>query len=229
MCGRFTLTATPEALKKLFPSLFEGLEVAPSYNVAPTQNVLAVRLHPVTKEPEAVQLRWGMVPNWADDPKIGYRTINARLDTAPTKPAFRSAFKHRHCLVLADGFYEWQKTGGKKKQPYHIRLRDGGTFAFAGLWETWQREGEPMESCTILTTEPNELTQQVHDRMPVIVGQSHYADWLDASRSGTLADCGYLGPYPAGVMTAIPVSTHVNSPRNNDPTCLTPLVLGPAE
>jgi putative SOS response-associated peptidase YedK len=136
------------------PSLFEGLELAPTYNVAPTQKVLAVRLRPGTKEPEAVKLRWGLVPSWVDDPKIGYRTINARLDTAPTKPAFRSGFKHRHCLVLADGFYEWQKTGGAKKQPYHIRLRDGGPFAFAGLWETWQREGQPVESCTILTTEP---------------------------------------------------------------------------
>jgi putative SOS response-associated peptidase YedK len=145
MCGRFTLTATPEALVKLFPSLFgEGLELAPSYNVAPSQNVLAVLLHPGTKEPEAVQLKWGLVPSWADDLKIGYRMINARLDSAPTKPAFRSAFKHRHCLILADGFYEWQKTGGKIKQPYHIRPRDGGPFAFAGLWETWHREGEPV-------------------------------------------------------------------------------------
>ena len=121
------------------------------------------------------------------------------------------------------GFYEWQKTGSKKKQPFHIRLRDGSAFAFAGLWETWHREGQPMESCTILTTEPNELTQQVHDRMPVIVGRGHFADWLDATRSGTLADCGYLGPYPASEMAAIPVSTHVNSPRNNDPAYLTPL------
>jgi putative SOS response-associated peptidase YedK len=223
MCGRFTLKATPEALNKLFPTLFDGLELAPSYNVAPSQNVLAVRLRPGTKEPEAVQLKWGLVPSWADDPKIEYRTINARLDTAPTKPAFRSAFKSCHCLVLADGFYEWKATGGKKKQPYHIRLRDGGPFAFAGLWETWPRDGQPFESCTILTTEPNELTQQIHDRMPVIVGRDHYANWLDAARSGTLADCGYLGPYPAGEMTAVPVSTHVNSPKNNDSACLTPL------
>jgi putative SOS response-associated peptidase YedK len=194
MCGRFTLTATPEALVKLFPSLFEGLELAPSYNVAPTQNVLAVRLRPGAKEPEAVQLRWGLVPSWANDLKIGYRMINARLDTAPTKPA--------------------------------IRLRDGGPFAFAGLWETWRREGEPVESCTILTTEPNDLTQEVHDRMPVIVGRDRYADWLDAARSGTLVDCGYLGPYPANEMKAMPVSTHVNSPKNNDPGCLTPVVLG---
>jgi putative SOS response-associated peptidase YedK len=171
----------------------------------------------------------GPCDGWADDPKIGYRTINARLDTAPTKPAFRSAFKHRHCLVLADGFYEWQKTGSKKKQPFHIRLRNGGLFAFAGLWETWHRESQPVKSCTILTTEPNELTRQVHDRMPVIVGRAHYADWLDAGRSGTLAGCGYLGPYPAGEMAAIPVSTYVNTPKNNDPVCLTPLAADMAE
>jgi putative SOS response-associated peptidase YedK len=145
-----------------------------------------VRLHPDTKEPEAVQLCWGLVPSRADDLKIGYRAINARLDTAPTKPAFRSSFKHRHCLVPADGFFEWQKTGSKTKQPYHIRLRDGSPFAFARLWETWNREGEPVQTCTILTTEPNELTRQVHDRMQVIVGRDHYGDWLDAARSGTL-------------------------------------------
>jgi putative SOS response-associated peptidase YedK len=165
-------------------------------------------------------LRWRPLLLWAVARGV---TINARLDTAPTKPTFRSAFKSRHCLVLADGFYEWQKTGGKIKQPYHMRLRDGGPFAFAGLWETWRRGDQPVESCTILTTEPNEMTQQVHDRMPVIVGRAHYADWLDAAGSGTLADCGYLGPYPACEMVAIPVSTHVNSPRNNDPGCLTPL------
>jgi putative SOS response-associated peptidase YedK len=115
--------------------------------------------------------------------------------------------------VLADGFYEWKATGGKKKQPYH----------------TWRRDDQPIESCTILTTEPNEMTQEIHDRMPVIVGRDYYADWLDAARSGTLADCSYLGPYPAGEMTAVPVSTHVNSAKNNDPACLTPVALGMAK
>jgi hypothetical protein len=129
MCGRFTLTATPAALNDLF-QLFDNVELVPHYNVAPTQNVLAVRLRQGTKELQAVRLRWGLVPSWADDPKIGYRMINARLDPAPIKPAFRSAFKHRHCLILADGFFEWKKIDAKRKQPYHIHMRDGRPFAF---------------------------------------------------------------------------------------------------
>jgi putative SOS response-associated peptidase YedK len=223
VCGRFTLTATPEALNLLFPSLFDGLEVVPRYNVAPTQSVLVVRLHPGTKQPEAVNLRWGLIPSWASDAKIAYRTLNARLDTAPVKPAFRSAFKSRHCLILADGFYEWKKTGTKTKQPYHIRMRDGHPFGFAGLWETWHHEDQALETCTILTTEPNELAKQVHDRMPVIVASDHYTDWLDASVSGTPEGSTFLGPYPASEMIATPVSTLVNSPRNNDPACLVPV------
>jgi putative SOS response-associated peptidase YedK len=149
--------------------------------------------------------------------------INARLDTAPINPAFRSAFKHRHCLILADGFFEWKKIDAKRKQPYHIHQRDGRPFAFAGLRESWKRDDQAVESCSILTTEPNDLTRTVHDRMPVIVGRAHHADWLDAAASGTAATCGYLGPYPAGEMAAVPVSTHVNNPRNNDPTCVLPL------
>src|SRR5438552_18733441 len=158
MCGRFTLTATPEALNQLFPTLFDDLEVQPNYNVAPSHNVLAVRQRPGSDELEAVRLRWGLVPSWAEDHKIGYKLINARAETVRTKPAFRSAFKHRHCLVLADGFFEWQKSG-KKKQPYHLRLRDGKPFAFAGLWETWHDGDKPVESCTILTTEANSLVR----------------------------------------------------------------------
>jgi putative SOS response-associated peptidase YedK len=179
MCGRFTLTATPETLNKLFP-LFDGLDLQPQFNIAPSQNILAVRLKPGTADPEAVRLHWGLVPSWADDAKIGYKLINARLETAPEKPSFRSAFKHRHCLILADGFYEWKKTGNAKR-PYHIRLRDGGPFAFAGLWEKWDREGKSIESCTILTTDADAAIRQLHDRMPVIVDTTHYRDWLTTS------------------------------------------------
>jgi putative SOS response-associated peptidase YedK len=224
MCGRFTLTATTEALNQLFPSLFDGLDLTPQYNVAPTQNVLAVRLRPGTTELEAVRLRWGLVPSWADDLKIGYRLINARADTAREKPSFRAAFKQRHCLVLADGFYEWQRRDGHK-QPFHLRLKDGKPFAFAGLWETWNKGDQPVQSCTILTTEANDLTRAVHDRMPVILSPAHFRDWLDASISGTGAAATYLGPYPAEEMEAVPVGTHVNNPRNNDAACLTRLTV----
>jgi len=218
MCGRFTLTATPEALNLLFPSLFDHLAIEPHYNVAPSQNVLAVRLNPESGNPEAVRLRWGLVPSWADDLKIGYKLINARVETASTKPAFRSAFKHRHCLVLADGFYEWRKK--TDKQPFHIRLKAGRPFAFAGLWERWKQDDKAVESCTILTTDANAAVQPLHDRMPVILDPARYQDWLAAGDGAGALD--YLLPYPAEEITAVAVSQHVNSPRNNGPECLTP-------
>ncbi|HYV35359.1 MAG TPA: SOS response-associated peptidase [Gemmataceae bacterium] len=220
MCGRFTLTTTPQALNQLFP-LFDGIDLPPNYNVAPTQNVLAVRVKPGTDQLEAVRLRWGLVPSWADDIKIGYKLINARLDTAATKPSFRSAFKQRHCLILADGFFEWKKIG-KTKQPFLVRMRDGQPFAFAGLWEKWDGGEKPVESCTILTTDANELMREVHDRMPVIVDKAHLRHWLvtpGASEPGTFA---YLGPFPADAMTKMAVNPLVNNVRNNDPRCLEP-------
>ena len=216
------MTATPEALNQLFPSLFDNLELMPQYNVAPSQDVLAVRLRRGSIEPEAVRMRWGLVPSWADDPKIGYRLINARVESVRDKPAFRAAFKQRHCLILADGFYEWQKLP-RHKQPYHLRLKSGRPFAFAGLWETWHRDDQSVRSCTILTTEPNELARQVHDRMPVMLSPEHYQHWLDARVSGTDEPSAYLGPYPAEEMEAIAVDSRVNSPRNNDAACLRPV------
>jgi putative SOS response-associated peptidase YedK len=224
MCGRFTLTATPEALNKLFP-LFEGLDLQPQYNIAPSQNVLAVRLKPGSADPEAVWLRWGLIPSWADDQKIGYKLINARAETAREKPSFRGAFKSRHCLVLADGFYEWKKVG-KAKQPYHIRLRDGSPFAFAGLWEHWAQGEKPIESCTILTTDANEALRQIHDRMPVILAADSYRHWLSNSDTGEANAFPYLAPYPPDTMTAVAVNPIVNSPRNNGQECLEPV--GPA-
>src|SRR5438067_9513452 len=157
MCGRFTLTAPREALTSLFP-LFDIPDVTPSYNVAPTQAVLAVRVPAGRDKPELAALKWGLVPGWADDPAIGNRLINARAETAAEKPAFRSAFRQRRCLVLADGFYEWQQIGGKK-QPYLFRLRDGAPFAFAGLWEHWEKGGRALDSCTVLTTGANDLVK----------------------------------------------------------------------
>jgi putative SOS response-associated peptidase YedK len=220
MCGRFTLTATPEALNKLFP-LFEGLDLQPQYNIAPSHNVLAVRLKPGSANAEAVRLRWGLIPSWADDAKIGYKLINARLETVREKPSFRAAFKHRRCLILADGFFEWQKTA-KAKQPYHIRLRDGGPFAFAGLWEKWEREGNSIQSCTILTTDANATVREVHNRMPVIVEPKHYQDWLTAPGDSKASMVNYLGPYAPDALIAIAVNPVVNNPRANGPECLVP-------
>jgi putative SOS response-associated peptidase YedK len=217
--------------------LFEGLDLEPRYNIAPSQDVLAVRLKPGKTEPEAVNLHWGLIPSWADDPKIGYKLINARVETARDKPSFRSAFKNRHCLVLADGFYEWKKpkeastgrkSSGAAKQPYHIHLRDGRPFAFAGLWEHWEREGQKIESCTILTTDANDALGPLHDRMPVILQREHLMDWLNTAGAGAKAcDYSYLGPFPSELLEVVAVSPLVNSPRNNGPECLKPAVGGP--
>jgi putative SOS response-associated peptidase YedK len=221
MCGRFTLTASASAVKELFP-LFDQAELEPRYNIAPTQAVLAVRRLPQAARPEIVPLRWGLIPHWADDAKIGYRMINARADTAASKPAFRSAFRQRRCLILADGFYEWQKTG-KTKQPYYIRMKDNKPFAFAGLWEHWDKGEKPIDSCTILTTDANELMQPLHDRMPVILPPTVFEPWLDPAVQKPEAVQSLLEPFPSEGMTAIPISTYVNNVRNEGPACVAPM------
>jgi putative SOS response-associated peptidase YedK len=220
MCGRFTLTATVPAVENLFP-LFDVPELEPRYNIAPTQPVLGVRAG-TASQPELVRLRWGLIPSWADDPKIGYRLINARAETAAEKPAFRAAFRQRRCLVLADGFYEWQKTGGRK-QPYYFRLKDGGPFAFAALWEHWEKAGTPVESCTLLTTDANDVLRPVHNRMPVILPAAAYERWLDPNGKDVAALKALLGPYPPEEMTGYPVTDHVNNPRHEDPGCIAPV------
>jgi putative SOS response-associated peptidase YedK len=220
MCGRFTLTASPAE-----PTDFFGLAgvppFEPHYNIAPTQTVFAVRRDPDGNR-EPVWLRWGLVPSWADELKIGYRLINAHSETAPTKPAFRSAFRKRRCLIAASGFYEWQKTGAKK-QPYYIRTRDGRPFAFAGLWESWKRGENPVESCTILTTAANDLMRPLHDRMPVILDVKDYDRWLDPAAQDPKDLAPLLVPYHGGDLAAYPVSTQVNSPRNDDARCVEPI------
>lgn len=190
----------------------------PRYNVAPTQNVTAIRQ--LAGGPrQLVFLHWGLVPSWADDPTIGNRMINARAETLATKPAFRKAFRQRRCLIPSDGFYEWQKQG-REKQPYYITLADGGLFALAGLWEHWEHNGLAIESCTIVTTAANSLVAPLHERMPVILPADAYALWLDPSVEDV--DClqPLLRPYPAEAMRTRAVSTLVNSPRNDSPDLL---------
>jgi putative SOS response-associated peptidase YedK len=219
MCGRFVRKTPITVLARdfLFPE--HQTEAAPRFNIAPTQTVAAVRAADNPMKRELAWLRWGLIPSWADDPKIGYRLINARAETAATKPSFRSAFRQRRCLIPADGFYEWQKSDGKK-QPHFFHLKDDKPFAFAGLWEHWEREGEIIESCTILTTEANELLRAVHDRMPVILGTSDHDRWLDPAVQKAEMIEPLLRPYPAEAMTSYPVSTQVNNPRNENPKCL---------
>lgn len=216
MCGRYTLRVPMREVAEEF-GLFDVPDQPPRYNVAPTQPVPAVRAAAGGRE--LAMLRWGLIPSWADDPSIGNRMINARAETVATKPAFRAAFKSRRCLVVADGFYEWRQFPGGK-QPYLIRLRSGRPFGFAGLWERWDRDGEPLESCTILTTTANELMQPLHDRMPVLIPHEHYDDWLKGD-TGTAASL--LVPFPADRLTAYPVSRVVNSPRNDVPACVEPV------
>jgi putative SOS response-associated peptidase YedK len=222
MCGRFTLSASAKRLQELFP-LFEFPEIPPRYNIAPTQQVLAVRQEDHAK-PNTAWLRWGLIPSWAKEKKIGASLINARADSVAVKPAFRAAFTRRRCLVLADGFYEWQKAANNgPKQPFHIRLGDGQPFAFAGLWETWSGEETPIESCTVITTDANDLVRPLHDRMPVILNPRDFSRWLDPSLSdpGVLQEM--LRPFPSEPMTAVAVGTYVNNTRNEGAECLTPV------
>ncbi len=221
MCGRFVLRATPEQLSELF-DLPEAPPAAPRFNIAPTQPVLAVRSNPHTGNRESTFFVWGLVPGWADDPSIGSRMINARAETVAEKPSFRAAYKYRRCLIPADGFYEWQKTKDGK-QPHLIGLADGAPFAFAGLWEHWERNGSVIESCTILTTDANEVVASIHNRMPVILDPGDYDEWLSPSIQGGDKLLHLLRPFTAQPMKTYAVSTVVNNPRNEDPACVQPV------
>ncbi|MBN2472979.1 MAG: SOS response-associated peptidase [Pirellulales bacterium] len=221
MCGRFTLRAPASVVAKQF-ALFELPPFAPRFNIAPSQPVPVVRLPPRQPESprELVWLCWGLIPGWAKDPAIGNRMINARSETAAEKPAYRAAFRRRRCLVAADGFYEWQR-GGKRKQPYFIRLRDDRPFALAGLWESWEGpDHAAIESCTILTTEPNALMRPIHNRMPVILAEDAYQPWLDPGAQQPERLRAMLCPYPEQDMTAHPVGTYVNNPTHEGPQCV---------
>jgi len=179
MCGRYTRSRPPEVFAQLFDAPAGAPGLALRYNIAPSNEVLACRAVPGQGR-ELTLLRWGLIPSWAKDAKIAYHTINARAETVAEKPAYRAAFRRRRCLIAADGFYEW-KPGAPKKQPYYIRLKDGAPFAFAGLWEHWEREGRTIESCSIIVTRANERVATIHDRMPVILDDDDLSLWLDPS------------------------------------------------
>lgn len=219
MCGRFTFTQSEETITELF-QLAEVPPLSPRYNLAPTQLAPAVIKTSQAQNRQFKWLRWGLVPSWSKDTKIGTKLINAKAETVAEKPAFRSAFKKRRCLVLADGFYEWQQQNGKK-QPFYYRLQNGNPFAFAGLWEHWEsEEGEGIESCTIITTDANELIRPIHDRIPVILAPNDYDKWLDPEVKEPELLQPLLQPYPSEEMTAYPVSPKVNSPKNDSPECI---------
>jgi putative SOS response-associated peptidase YedK len=222
MCGRFTLTTPAQTLTVQF-ELTDVPALEPRYNIAPTQPVAAVRIRGESEERELVLLRWGLIPFWAKDLGIGSRMINARSETVAEKPSFRTAFRRRRCLVLADGFYEWQKINGAK-QPVYVSLQDREAFAFAGLWERWEGpENGVVESCTLLTCEPNELLRPIHSRMPVILDPKDYSLWLDHGVQDATRLQSLLSPYASGRMQAYAVSRYVNSPRNQGPQCIAPV------
>lgn len=224
MCGRFVQRSSAKKIAKKF-NVEEAPPLAERFNVAPSQSVLAVREAPDGRE--ASFLKWGLVPRWAKDAAIGNRLINARSETIAEKPSFREAFARRRCLVPADGFYEWSRRGDRKR-PFYFQMKDGELFAIAGLWERWEGEGGPLETCTLLTTEANELLAPYHDRMPVIVRPEDYDLWLDVGVKGA-GLLNLLRPYPHEEMGAYAVSPLVNNPSNNDPRCVESIADGPTD
>lgn len=219
MCGRFTLTATQQTLAEAFPGFGLPEQYTQRYNIAPSQAVAVV---PNDGKKQVTFFRWGLIPGWAKDAKIGNKMINARSETLAEKPAFRTAYKQRRCLILADGFYEWQTLPGQKRKiPHFIHMKSRQPFAFAGLWEVWQpSEGDPVHSCTIITTDANPLLDRLHPRMPVILPPESYDRWL-IPEPQTHAQLGeLLAAYPAEQMAHYPVSMVVNSPANDRPECI---------
>jgi putative SOS response-associated peptidase YedK len=220
MCGRFVRKRSSQALAREFGAAHISDELQPSFNIAPTHNVAVVLNDGATK---LVSMRWGLVPSWATDPTIGSRLINARAETLTEKAAFKNALRTRRCLVIADGFYEWLKTG-RIKTPMFIHLKPERSFGFAGLYETWSPPlGEPLTTCTIITTEPNELVRPIHDRMPVILPKDVEDLWLDPEVEDHHRLLDLLQPYPANEMDGYAVSSLVNSVKNDSPACIEPV------
>ncbi len=221
MCGRYAFFSPAEAVKRTF-ALDAMPELAPRYNIAPTQPVPAVRIAGGGVR-EFAMLHWGLVPRWAKERAIGSRMINARAETLAGKPAYRDAFKRRRCLVLADGWYEWQVAPGGK-QPWFIRMGDGRPIAFAGLWERWKDPAaeSPLESCTIVTTDASESIRRIHDRMPALLAEQDWDRWLDPAYADAARLSQMLGPFRSEALQAWPVSRLVNAPRNDGPKLIEP-------
>jgi putative SOS response-associated peptidase YedK len=220
MCGRFALFASGEEVPARF-QFADAPRLDTRYNIAPTQTVAAVTATDTGRDFRF--LRWGLIPSWATDPKIGYQLSNARAETVASKPSFRAAFKQRRCLVPVSAFYEWQQGADKRKQPYCIRMRDEGLFALAGLWEHWHDPSGPIvESCSLITTEANELMRPIHDRMPVILDPKREDEWLNP-RSDPDSLRALIVPFASARMQAFPVNPYVSNAKNEGPRCIEPL------
>ncbi|MCC3358760.1 SOS response-associated peptidase [Bacillus sp. REN16] len=221
MCGRFTLFAEFDDIMERFgiEAAIPGESYSPNYNVAPSHSVLSVIND--GKKNRLGYLRWGLIPPWAKDEKIGYKMINARAETLAEKPSYRNAYKKKRCLIIADSFYEWKRHEDKSKTPMRIKLKSNEMFAMAGLWERWNSpNGESIFSCSVITTTPNELVQDIHDRMPVILKPEDEKFWLDPSNENTNDLNDLLRPFPMELMEAYEVSSEVNSPKNNSPNLI---------
>lgn len=224
MCGRFTLTAPAEQIRDLF-DIKELPELAPRYNIAPTQDVVVIRGDENSRE--SAMVRWGLIPFWADDPSVGNRCINARSETVAEKNSFRRAYQKRRCLIPTTGFYEWKKMGDEK-QPFYIYLKGSKLGAFAGLWETWKGNDETIESCTILTTKPNDLVAELHDRMPVFLEENTWDLWL-AEHADDEDLRPLFGPLDSDKFDAHPVSSSINKATNDKPDLVEEIELESAD
>ena len=223
MCGRVIQTSTPEAIRRLFDVIAPVPNAPPRYNGAPSQELMVLRRNPETGERTLQLLRWGLIPSWTKDAKGGRKPINARAETVASSPMFKGAYAKRRCLLPIDGFFEWKAIkGSKTKQPYALAMKDRSPFAVAGIWENWTRPdtGEAIRTFAVITCEANELVSQIHDRMPVIIAPTDYDRWLGLE----IDPRDLMKPFPAELMTMWPVSTRVNSPRNDDAALLDPIV-----
>jgi putative SOS response-associated peptidase YedK len=227
MCGRFARKTKPKNLAKKFKAQVKEnalFEIEAKYNIAPSSLNPIFRMPAKGEQPIMESFKWGLVPQWANDPSIGFKLANARAETLSEKPSFRSAFKSRRCLVPVDGYYEWTQDT-TPKQPHYFFMKDGEPFCLAGLWELWDPKekdlpGEPLYTFTLITTEPNALCAKVHDRMPVIINEKDFEAWLDPGNQDVENLKGLLKAYPASKMDSYPVSTFVSNARNEGPQCL---------
>jgi putative SOS response-associated peptidase YedK len=229
MCGRYRLSRKKQIIEEYFDCVSGEEDWSPRYNIAPTQPIPVIRQNPKNNVRELSLMRWGLIPHWAKEPSIAASTINAKSETAATKPAFHDPLKFRRCLIPADGFYEWKRTA-RGKQPYCFEVGGGELFAFAGLWDGWKDStGQWIKTCSILTTTPNAVTATVHDRMPVILHPDCYDRWLDPGMQNVATISEFLKPYEAGSMGSYPVSTRINQVGNDDEGCCRPVEIAEAQ
>jgi putative SOS response-associated peptidase YedK len=225
MCGRYRLSRRKQLVEEYFDSVSDEPDWAPRHNIAPTQPVPVIRQNPKEPVRELALMRWGLIPSWAKDSSVAASMINARSETAATKPAFRDPLRYRRCLIPADGFYEWKRTTTSKR-PYCFEVNEGELFAFAGLWDGWKdSNGSWVKTCSILTTTPNAATSAIHDRMPAILDPDSYELWLDPGMKDVSAASDLLKPYDPRRMRCFPISTRINHVANDDADCSAPVEL----